>query len=278
MFEAATGTKVEFLTEPYDSFFAKAFQDGTSKAGQYDIYIMDDPWIPQYAAAGILEDLGPHGITMDADYPGPFADLGFWPPRQGPRVKGFETEDPKADRAADDRRPPDADLPERRLRLRTRDLGRPRHPGQGRDGERQDQVRLRLPRRQGQPDRHLVLPDLPLVRSRLLRRQVEPDLQLRQGQGGGRLLRHDPQVARAPRASPSSTRTRRARRSSAATRPRSSSTRATPSSRTTRRSPRSSASSTSASSRSRNRPSPRSASSSTASARRRRTRTTRSRS
>jgi multiple sugar transport system substrate-binding protein len=95
MFEAATGTKVEFLTEPYDSFFAKAFQDGSSKAGQYDIYIMDDPWIPQYAAAGILEDLGPHGIQMDADYPGPFADLGFWPPRTGPRVKGFESDTPK---------------------------------------------------------------------------------------------------------------------------------------------------------------------------------------
>ncbi|HET7474243.1 MAG TPA: extracellular solute-binding protein, partial [Candidatus Limnocylindrales bacterium] len=95
MFTAATGTKVEFLTEPYDSFFAKAFQDGTSKAGQYDIYIMDDPWIPQYAAAGILEDLGPHGIEMDADYPKPFADLGFWPPREGPRVKGFESETPK---------------------------------------------------------------------------------------------------------------------------------------------------------------------------------------
>ncbi len=95
MFEAATGIKVEFLTEPYDSFFGKAFQDGQSKAGQYDIYIMDDPWIPQYAAAGILEDLGPHGITMDADYPGPFADLGFWPPRTGPRVKGFESATPK---------------------------------------------------------------------------------------------------------------------------------------------------------------------------------------
>ena len=95
LFESATGTKVQLLTEPYDSFFAKALQDGTSKAGQYDIYIMDDPWIPQYAAAGILEDLTPHGITMDADYPGPFADLGFWPPRQGPRIKGFETQDPK---------------------------------------------------------------------------------------------------------------------------------------------------------------------------------------
>src|SRR3954451_18847578 len=95
MFEAVTGTKVTFLTEPYDSFFAKAFQDGQAKAGQYDIYIMDDPWIPQYAAAGILEDLGPHGIEMDADYPGPFADLGFWPPRTGPRVKGFEADTPK---------------------------------------------------------------------------------------------------------------------------------------------------------------------------------------
>lgn len=95
MFQQATGIQVEFLTEPYDSFFAKAFQDGQSKAGQYDIYIMDDPWIPQYAAAGILEDLGSHGIEMDADYPKPFADLGFWPPREGARVKGFESGDPK---------------------------------------------------------------------------------------------------------------------------------------------------------------------------------------
>ena len=94
-FQQATGIQVEFLTEPYDSFFAKAFQDGQSKAGQYDIYIMDDPWIPQYAAAGILEELGQHGVTMDADYPTPFADLGYWPPRQGPRVKGFESQDPK---------------------------------------------------------------------------------------------------------------------------------------------------------------------------------------
>lgn len=94
-FQQATGITVEFLTEPYDSFFAKAFQDGQSKAGQYDIYIMDDPWIPQYAAAGILEELGQHGVTMDADYPTPFADLGYWPPRQGARVKGFESQDPK---------------------------------------------------------------------------------------------------------------------------------------------------------------------------------------
>jgi len=89
LFKEQTGIDIEFLTEPYDSFFAKAFQDGTSKAGQYDIYIMDDPWIPQYAAAGILEDLGKHGVKGDAGFSTPFLDLGYWPPRSGPRVKGF---------------------------------------------------------------------------------------------------------------------------------------------------------------------------------------------
>jgi len=95
LFEKATGIQVQFLTEPYDSFNAKAFQDGQTKAGQYDIYIMDDPWIPQYAAAGILEDLGQHGITADSDYAPAFAELGYWPPQKGPRVKGFENDPPK---------------------------------------------------------------------------------------------------------------------------------------------------------------------------------------
>ena len=120
------GPRSQFLTEPYDSFFAKAFQDGQSKAGQYDIYIMDDPWIPQFAAAGILEDLGAHGITADSDYAPAFAELGYWPPQQGPRVKGFENDAAQADRPADDRRPADPHLPQRRLHRGARHVGRPR--------------------------------------------------------------------------------------------------------------------------------------------------------
>ena len=81
LFKKQTGITIQFLTSPYDSFFSKAFQDGQSKAGQYDIYIMDDPWIPQYAAAGILEDLGKHGVKGDAGFSKPFLDLGYWPPR-----------------------------------------------------------------------------------------------------------------------------------------------------------------------------------------------------
>jgi multiple sugar transport system substrate-binding protein len=94
LFKKQTGISIEFLTSPYDSFFSKAFQDGQSKAGQYDIYIMDDPWIPQYAAAGILEDLGKHGVKADSGFSTPFIDLGYWPPRSGPRVKGFEKTTP----------------------------------------------------------------------------------------------------------------------------------------------------------------------------------------
>jgi multiple sugar transport system substrate-binding protein len=94
LFEKQTGIKIQFLTEPYDAFFAKAFQDGQSKAGQYDIYIMDDPWIPQYAAAGILEPLAKHGVVGDAGFSKPFLDLGYWPPQVGPRVKGFEKTKP----------------------------------------------------------------------------------------------------------------------------------------------------------------------------------------
>ena len=94
LFTQETGIKTQFLLEPYDSFFSKAFQDGTSKSGQFDIYIMDDPWIPQYAAGGVLEPLEQYGLTAEDTYPAPFIDLGFWPPKSGPRVKGFEDQDP----------------------------------------------------------------------------------------------------------------------------------------------------------------------------------------
>jgi multiple sugar transport system substrate-binding protein len=94
LFKKETGISIQFLEAPYDAFFSKAFQDGQSKAGQYDIYIMDDPWIPQYASAGILEDLGQHGIVGDSGFATPFIELGYWPPRSGPRIKGFETKKP----------------------------------------------------------------------------------------------------------------------------------------------------------------------------------------
>jgi multiple sugar transport system substrate-binding protein len=95
LFQHETGIKVEFLEDDYSTFFEKAFQDGVTKAGQFDIYVMDDPWIPQYAAAPVLQNLSKLGFHADADYMTPFLDLGYWPPKQGPRLPQFRTATPQ---------------------------------------------------------------------------------------------------------------------------------------------------------------------------------------
>ena len=52
--------------------------------------------ITQFGAADVLEDVGAGGIDgSDSDWIASMIDMGFWPPREGPRVKGFEDATPK---------------------------------------------------------------------------------------------------------------------------------------------------------------------------------------
>jgi multiple sugar transport system substrate-binding protein len=95
LFQQDTGIKVEFLEDDYSTFFEKAFQDGLTKAGQFDVYVMDDPWIPQYASAPVLQNLSKLGFAADADYMKPFLDLGWWPPKSGPRLPDFKSATPQ---------------------------------------------------------------------------------------------------------------------------------------------------------------------------------------
>ena len=89
------GFDIEFLEDEYGVTLEKWFADAKNQAGQYDLYLLDDPWVPQFGAANVLEDLGAGGINgSDKDWIGPFIDMGYWPPRQGPRVKGFESATP----------------------------------------------------------------------------------------------------------------------------------------------------------------------------------------
>jgi multiple sugar transport system substrate-binding protein len=91
----ASGFDIEFLEDEYGVTLEKWFADAQNKAGQYDLYLLDDPWVPQFGAANVLEDLAAGGIdASDKDWIGSMIDMGFWPPRQGPRVKGFETATP----------------------------------------------------------------------------------------------------------------------------------------------------------------------------------------
>ena len=94
LFNEQTGMEIEFLEDEYGTFFEKAFNDAQTGAGQYDVYVLDDPWVPQFAAADTLEDLGAGGLEADEDFIPQFIDMGFFPPKEGPRVKGFEDTEP----------------------------------------------------------------------------------------------------------------------------------------------------------------------------------------
>ncbi|HWQ24273.1 MAG TPA: extracellular solute-binding protein [Gaiellaceae bacterium] len=93
---AEAGFEIEFLEDEYGVTLEKWFADAQNEAGQYDVYLLDDPWVPQFGAADVLEDLGAAGIDgTDSDWIAPMIDMGYWPPREGPRVKGFEDAEPK---------------------------------------------------------------------------------------------------------------------------------------------------------------------------------------
>ena len=56
------GFEIEYLEDEYGVTLEKWFADARNSAGQYDLYLLDDPWVPQFGAADVLEDLGAGGI------------------------------------------------------------------------------------------------------------------------------------------------------------------------------------------------------------------------
>ena len=49
-FQAETGIKVHYNETNYDAWYQNAKNDGLNKTGAYDIYVMDDNWVPEFAA------------------------------------------------------------------------------------------------------------------------------------------------------------------------------------------------------------------------------------
>lgn len=92
-FEKATGIRTEWVEADFSGWFQKALNDGETKAGAFDIYVMDDLWVPRFAGAGYLANLDEMGFQPDADFIANALDLGYWPPKTGLRQPGI---DPKA--------------------------------------------------------------------------------------------------------------------------------------------------------------------------------------
>ena len=66
-FQAETGIKVKYNETSYDAWYQNAKNDGLNKTGAYDIYVMDDNWVPEFAAGNIIKNLDAVGFMANPD-------------------------------------------------------------------------------------------------------------------------------------------------------------------------------------------------------------------
>src|SRR5205807_6521560 len=93
-FHAETGIKVNYNETNYDSWYQNSKNDGLNKTGAYDIYVMDDNWVPEFAAGKIIQNLDQIGYKVNPDILPKGLDQGYWPPQSGPRLKEFANATP----------------------------------------------------------------------------------------------------------------------------------------------------------------------------------------
>jgi len=93
-YTAETGVKVNYNETNYDSWYQNSKNDGLNKTGAYDIYVMDDNWVPEFAASKIIQNLDDIGYKVNADILPKGLDQGYWPPKSGPRLKDFANDQP----------------------------------------------------------------------------------------------------------------------------------------------------------------------------------------
>ena len=103
MYTAKTGVKINIVEAPYDSLYTKLVTAFGSNDATYDLFMMDDPWMPKFGTMGALSDLGAMGVTKDPDVAQIVWDVGTWPPPHGP-VPPSEKSKPAQLLGRDDRR------------------------------------------------------------------------------------------------------------------------------------------------------------------------------
>ena len=94
-FQDETGIEVQYNETDYNTWYTNSKNDGLNNTGAYDIYIMDDNWVPEFAAGGIIQSLDALGFTVNPDILENGLNQGYWPPRVGPRLKDFADAEPE---------------------------------------------------------------------------------------------------------------------------------------------------------------------------------------
>jgi multiple sugar transport system substrate-binding protein len=93
-FTKETGIEVKYNETSYDAWYQNAKNDGLNKTGAYDIYVMDDNWVPEFAAGNIIKNLDEIGFKVNPDILPKGLDQGYWPPKSGARLKDFAKDQP----------------------------------------------------------------------------------------------------------------------------------------------------------------------------------------
>jgi multiple sugar transport system substrate-binding protein len=84
MYTARTGVQITITESPYPDLYTKLVNAFGSNDATYDLFMMDDPWMPKFGTMGALSDLGALGVTKDPDVAQIVWDVGTWPPPKGP--------------------------------------------------------------------------------------------------------------------------------------------------------------------------------------------------
>ncbi|HZT20246.1 MAG TPA: extracellular solute-binding protein, partial [Dongiaceae bacterium] len=94
-FAKETGIAVNYNETNYDSWYQNCKNDGLNKTGAYDIYVMDDNWVPEFAAGRIIHSLDELGLKANPDILAKGLEMGLWPPKSGARMKDFASAKPE---------------------------------------------------------------------------------------------------------------------------------------------------------------------------------------
>jgi len=95
LFTKETGIAVKYNETNYDTWYQNAKNDGLNKTGAYDIYVMDDNWVPEFAAGRIIQSLDKLGFKRNPDILEKGVEQGLLPPKHGARMKAFAKATPE---------------------------------------------------------------------------------------------------------------------------------------------------------------------------------------
>ena len=94
-FTQETGIQVQYNETSYDAWYQAAKNDGLHKTGAYDIYVMDDNWVPEFAAGNVIQSLDKLDFKVNPDILTNGLNQGYWPPKVGAKMKDFASKSPE---------------------------------------------------------------------------------------------------------------------------------------------------------------------------------------